>query len=93
MKTYTWLLFDADDTIFDFPRAEANALQWTLAELGIPTSPNYFQIYAHCNQTVWKEFERGEITAQELRTKRFRLFFDEIGNPTDPQTVSPLYLT
>ena len=26
---YTWLLFDADDTLFDFPRAEANALKKT----------------------------------------------------------------
>jgi len=23
---YPWLLFDADDTLFDFPRAEANVV-------------------------------------------------------------------
>lgn len=90
--TYRWLLFDADDTLFDFPRAEANALQWTLAEAGLPTDPGYFEIYARCNQQVWKEFERGLLTSQELRTKRFQLFFAETGLAGDPQTVSPRYL-
>lgn len=89
---YTWLLFDADDTLFDFPRAEANALKWTLDESGIAFSPAYFEIYARCNLSVWKEFERGLLTSIELRTKRFRLFFDEIGVAGDPQAVSPLYL-
>ena len=89
---YTWLLFDADDTLFDFPRAEANALRWTLDSLGLPASPDYFEIYARCNLTVWKEFERGLLTSLELRAKRFRLFFDEVGITADPETVSPLYL-
>jgi 2-haloacid dehalogenase len=92
VKKYTWLLFDADDTLFDFPRAEANALRWTLDSLGLPASPDYFEIYARCNLAVWKEFERGLLTSVELRTKRFRLFFDEVGITADPETVSPLYL-
>lgn len=89
---YTWLLFDADDTLFDFPRAEANALRWTLEQSGLPFQPAYVEIYAHYNRQVWKEFERGELTALELRVKRFRLFFHEVGMPGDPETVSPLYL-
>jgi 2-haloacid dehalogenase len=89
---YSWLLFDADDTLFDFPRAEANALKWTLDELGIPSQPGYFEIYARCNLTVWKEFERGLVTSTELRTKRFHLFFEEVRIAADPEIVSPLYL-
>lgn len=89
---YTWLLFDADDTLFDFPQAEANALKWTLEQSGLPTRPEFFKIYARCNQQVWKEFERGEVTSVELRVKRFRLFLDETHLPGDPETFSPLYL-
>jgi 2-haloacid dehalogenase len=89
---YTWLLFDADDTLFDYPRAEANALQWTLERSGLAFRPEFFEIYARYNQQVWKEFERGEVTSQALRTKRFELFFDHIGATLDPQAVSPLYL-
>ena len=89
---YTWLLFDADDTLFDFPRAEANALKWTLEQSGLPFQPEFIGLYSRFNQQVWREFERGEITALELRVKRFRLFFDETHLNADPQTVSPLYL-
>lgn len=89
---YTWLLFDADDTLFDFPKAEANALKWTLEQSGLPFQPDFISLYARFNQQVWREFERGEVTSQELRVKRFRLFFDETHLNGDPQTVSPLYL-
>jgi 2-haloacid dehalogenase len=89
---YTWLLFDADDTLFDFPRAEANALKWTLEQSGQPFQPEFIGLYSRFNQQVWREFERGEVTAFELRVKRFRLFFDETHLNADPQTVSPLYL-
>jgi YjjG family noncanonical pyrimidine nucleotidase len=89
---YTWLLFDADDTLLDFPKAEADALRWTLEQSGLPFRPGFFGLYARYNQQVWGEFERGEVTSQELRIKRFRLFFDELGIPADPQAVSPLYL-
>lgn len=89
---YAWLLFDADDTLFDFPRAEANALRWTLEQCSLPFRPEFFAIYSRCNLQVWKEFERGEVTSLELRVKRFRLFFDETGMTGDPEAVSPLYL-
>jgi YjjG family noncanonical pyrimidine nucleotidase len=89
---YSWLLFDADDTLFDFPKAEANALKWTLEQAGLPFAPEFIDLYARFNQQVWKEFERGEVTSLELRVKRFRLFFQDIGLEADPQTISPLYL-
>jgi 2-haloacid dehalogenase len=89
---YTWLLFDADDTLFDFPKAEANALQWTLEQAGLPFLTKFASLYARFNQQVWQEFERGEVTSQELRVKRFRLFFDETRLDGDPQVISPLYL-
>jgi len=89
---YTWLLFDADDTLFDFPQAEANALRWTLEQSNLPFRPEFFGIYSRYNQQVWKEFERGEVTSLELRVKRFRLFFEEVGLAGDPEAVSPFYL-
>jgi 2-haloacid dehalogenase len=89
---YSWLLFDADDTLFDFPKAEANALKWTLEQAGLPFLPEFFALYSRFNQQVWGEFERGEVTSVELRVRRFRLFFDEAHLNANPQVVSPLYL-
>jgi len=89
---YNWLLFDADDTLFDFSRAEAKALKWTLEQAGLHFEPEYPSLYARLNQQVWQEFERGIVTSQELRIKRFRLFLQETGLNSEPQTISPLYL-
>ncbi len=89
---YTWLLFDADETLFDFSRAEANALRWTLEQSGLEYHPEYVTLYARFNQQVWKEFERGEVTSAELRTKRFKLFFDELGLQRDLPATSLQYL-
>jgi 2-haloacid dehalogenase len=89
---YLWLLFDADDTLFDYPKAETKALQWTFEQLGLSYRSDYLPIYHKYNQQVWREFEQGMLTPLELRTKRFGLFFTEIGIGADPQLFSPLYL-
>lgn len=39
MPRYDYVLFDADNTLFDFDRAEAEALRTTLAEYGLPATP------------------------------------------------------
>jgi 2-haloacid dehalogenase len=89
---YTWLLFDADDTLFDYPRAEANALRRTFESFGQTYHPEYLELYAAFNRRVWAEFERRETTPQDLRLKRFHLLFDEIHSSLDPETFSPRYL-
>lgn len=89
---YAWLLFDADETLFDFVRAEADALQWTMQQSGLRFEAGYVSQYAKFNQQVWQEFERGEVTSQELRIKRFKLFFEELGLVGDLPSISRLYL-
>ena len=89
---YTWLLFDADDTLFDFSKAESNALKWTFEQSNLPFQPQYVHVYASFNQMVWKEFERGLITSQELRVKRFKLFFEAVGLDGNMSAISQLYL-
>ena len=89
---YSWLLFDADDTLFDYPLAEAKALCSTFEQFGQIYRSEYLRIYQVFNRQVWQEFERGETTSQELRLKRFRLLFEEIHAPLDPQDFSPRYL-
>jgi 2-haloacid dehalogenase len=89
---YTWLLFDADDTIFDYPLAEGKALRSTFEHFGQVYRSEYLRIYQVFNRQVWAEFERGETSAAELRLKRFRLLFSEIESPLDPPDFSQRYL-
>ena len=90
--SYSWLLFDADDTLFDYPLAEGKALRSTFEHFGQIYRTEYLRIYQVFNRQVWGEFERGETTSKELRLKRFRLLFDEIGVTLDPQDFSQRYL-
>jgi 2-haloacid dehalogenase len=89
---YNWLLFDADDTLFDFARAEAMALKSTLEQVGLTFKTEHIELYARFNHQVWTEFEQGKLNSQELRTKRFKLFFEGAGLNGDPESTSPLYL-
>ncbi len=69
---YRLLLCDADNTLFDFSAAEKAALYDALASCGLPASPETAKIYSEINLSLWKAFERGEITQGTLRIERFR---------------------
>ena len=89
---YTWLMFDADGTLFDYDRAEATAFRRTFEESGIPFATRYADVYRDVNGQIWREFERGEITADDLRVERFARLFARLELDTDPAAFSRDYL-
>jgi len=89
---YPWILFDADDTLFDFKRSARHALAETLVDHKIEVSDTHFQIYETINHEVWLAFERQEITAVELRKVRFEHFLNAIGEYRDPIEMNRHYL-
>ena len=89
---YKWLLFDADDTQFDYNKAEFNALRKTFEENGLHCSDYCHERYREINFGLFKELERGVISSTELRTKRFELLFKEFNIPLPIRDVSKRYL-
>nr|WP_319472723.1 YjjG family noncanonical pyrimidine nucleotidase [uncultured Sphaerochaeta sp.] len=88
---YRYLFFDADGTLFDFEQAEHNAF-WKMAEsLSLPLERKHEQDYIRCNAEVWKLFEKGEVTIEELKVKRFADFALEIGISLNPEEASQSY--
>ena len=77
------LLFDADGTLYDFKASEEYALSRLFSSLSIPYIPDYIDIYHHENDICWHMFERGEMTIDELKSARFRMFFERMGLPYD----------
>ena len=92
MTKYKWLLFDADDTLFDYGKAEVGALRKTFEQAGAKFEPEYLPAYQQINQQIWREFEQGRISAEALRVKRFELLFEAIGVSMDPELFSVRYL-
>ncbi len=92
MPRYRWLLFDADDTLFDFGRAEAGALTRTFEQFGLGFDPSYLPVYRQVNREVWQALEAGSISATTLRTRRFELLFEAIGVGDPPDGFGEAYL-
>ena len=92
VRGYSWLIWDADGTLFDYDRAEAAALQTTFGELGLPWREGALRAYRRINARIWREFELGEITQERLRTRRFELLFGALQTSCDPELFSLAYL-
>jgi 2-haloacid dehalogenase len=91
-QRYRWLLFDADGTLFDFERAETSALASTFAQFGLPMTASTADIYREVNRRCWQALERGELSPEALRTRRFELLFTAVGITADVEAFGAAYL-
>ena len=73
------ILFDLDDTLFDFHKAEKIAIEKTLKIAGVVPSKDLLSKYSCINLSQWKLLELGKLTRNEVKLRRFRLFFEENG--------------
>jgi HAD superfamily (subfamily IA) hydrolase, TIGR02254 len=76
---YKYLFFDADDTVFDFRKAERLALSELFPRFGIADTEENHRLYVKENDACWKELEKGLMDAEELKSERFVRFFRLIG--------------
>ena len=84
-------LLDIDETLFDFPREEREALCRALEKRGIPPTEEMTNRYHAINESYWKKLERGEVTRARLVVERFRDFFREYGKDVDAEQFSKEY--
>ena len=89
---YQVLLFDADETLFDFKMAEKQAFLRALEEYKLDVDKEEsLKLYSQINKHIWEEFERGEITADRLRVERFERFSKKIKIDFDAVSFSKAY--
>ena len=90
---YELLLFDADDTLFDYGLAENHALHSAFSAFGMPTGAiDYAVSYKEINQKLWSDLELGRISSAALRVERFSRLFSREGLALDAQNFSDTYL-
>lgn len=89
---YEVILFDADDTLFDYGRSEADALGGALLEFGIEPEPGLTESYRAINRELWDTFEKGGITLERLRVERFDRLFGSRGLGVEGERFSAVYL-
>lgn len=84
---YKCILMDIDDTIFDFPASNQNAVAALMEELGL-SSPTVYEEYETINKACWKALELGEMDQGTLHVERFRRFLATKGRDDDPAQVA-----
>ncbi len=90
---YEIIIFDADETLFDFKRSEKDALKNTMLEFDIEYDENYhLEIYKDINIVIWKEFEDGVITQKKLKIERFKRLSDRLNTSFDAVEFAKSYM-
>ncbi|HGG0418092.1 TPA: YjjG family noncanonical pyrimidine nucleotidase [Clostridium sporogenes] len=70
---YNIIIFDADETLFDFKKSEKDAFKNAMLEFNIKYDENHhLKVYKDINTVIWKELENGLITQKELKIERFK---------------------
>ena len=90
---YEVLLFDADETLFDFKKSEKYAFEEAVLEFNIDYREDYhLKIYSDINTAIWKEFECGLISQEKLKVERFKRFSQKINTPFNEVDFSNAYI-
>ncbi len=94
IKKYQWLIFDADNTLFDFDKAEQLALLKTLDDYAITYQTNsIIDIYHAINRKLWMQLETGEVKSQtEIKIKRTKQLFEALQVTRDVDSFAEDYL-
>lgn len=90
--SYKHILFDADNTLFDFTASSHLAFEDTLAHYGIVATEDHYQSYKPINAQVWKLLEQKEIDMDGVRQIRWERFWASLDLHHDPFETNRVYL-
>lgn len=79
MKKYDWILFDADETLFDYD--SYRGLTRVLAQYGLPLSRDDYVAFQAINMPLWTAYQNGDIDMQQLAEQRFAHWAQQTGQP------------
>ena len=93
MAKYYCVLFDADNTLFNFDAGNRRAFSEVCRICHLPDTDELFHAYEAVNAEMWSAFDRGECTKDFLVVERFRLFLERAGLQADPVQCNKIHLS
>ena len=89
MKSYEWILFDADETLFEFDALRG--LKLMFSRFGVDFSDADFSEYQLVNKPLWVQYQNGEISATQLQYQRFQSWAERLDET--PKTLNSAFLS
>ncbi|ATD56098.1 YjjG family noncanonical pyrimidine nucleotidase [Clostridium chauvoei] len=90
---YEVILFDADETLYDFKKSEREAFKNTMLNFKIKYDESYhLKTYQEINTALWMEFEQGLITQEKLKVERFKRLSDRLDLSFDENIFAKSYM-
>lgn len=83
MKKYAHVIFDLDHTLWDFTANSNETLKelykkYNMENLDIELGA-FLDHYQEVNDTMWFDYNRGRITKEDIRDKRFKITLSKVG--------------
>lgn len=88
---YNFLLFDADDTLLDFQKAQLFGFMDVLIEFDIKFTQPLYDQYRDINHHLWNCFEKGQLSKTDVQKDRFTTFFELLGKNIDGEIANQVY--
>lgn len=90
---YEIILFDADDTLFDFKKSEDFAIKKLVSKLDSKFDDEFIiNTYKDINTKIWMEFEEGKITSDELKVERFNRLIKQLDINSNAKDLCNMYI-
>ncbi|WP_423363770.1 YjjG family noncanonical pyrimidine nucleotidase [Mycoplasma sp. P36-A1] len=91
MKKYKFLLFDLDDTLLDFHKAEYHGIKNVMLKYNLDFDEKKYAIYNTINHKYWSMFEKNLIDQKQVLKLRFEEFFLRYNIKVDGKEVDDYY--
>ncbi|MDO4813907.1 MAG: YjjG family noncanonical pyrimidine nucleotidase [Gemella sp.] len=88
---YKYLLFDLDNTLFDFDKSQDIAVRKLLEFHNVDDIEVYLEKYIEINKSLWHSLDMKEISRDYLVNNRFKLVFEYFGIDVDGSLLAKQY--
>lgn len=92
-KKYYGFLIDADNTLFDFDRAEQEAFMSVFKNVYyLGSMDKAYRQFSFINKKLWKLFEKKKISVTSVRRERFNILLKSLKIKEEPDRLASMYL-
>ncbi|MBR5899844.1 MAG: YjjG family noncanonical pyrimidine nucleotidase [Clostridia bacterium] len=86
------VLIDIDNTLLDFNKSSALAIEKSFNEHGLTYSDTVYSTFLSINAELWRRIERGEFTRAQLHAERWNIILNALGVEFDGTLIERSFL-